>query len=115
MRTEYLCQDNRKEARPLPHVFDHKGRGHLPRHQRLRPRRRGVFTDEHGDTYAGQCKDGHACGLGVLTWSYNGSKFYAEHGPDGRLDGRCLYRDADGDTGYYLCERGKVKDYVTLT
>jgi hypothetical protein len=36
---------------------------------------RGVFTnDEDGETYAGQCKDGHACGLGVATWSYNGYK-----------------------------------------
>jgi hypothetical protein len=44
---------------------------------------RGVFTDEEdGETYAGQCKDGYACGLGVLTWS-NGLKVYAEHGPDG--------------------------------
>jgi hypothetical protein len=35
---------------------------------------RGVFTnDEHGETYAGQIRDGYACGLGVLTWS-EGSK-----------------------------------------
>ena len=40
---------------------------------------RGVFTDDKwgGRTYAGQCKDGHACGLGVATWSFNGSKDYA--------------------------------------
>jgi hypothetical protein len=31
---------------------------------------RGVFTnDTYGWTYAGQCKDGYACGLGVLTYS----------------------------------------------
>ena len=50
---------------------------------------RGVFTDDTDGrwTYAGQCKDGYACGLGVLTWS-NGFKQYAEHGPDGQYDGR---------------------------
>jgi hypothetical protein len=33
---------------------------------------RGVFTnDDH--TYAGQCRDGYACGFGVLTWP-NGDK-----------------------------------------
>jgi hypothetical protein len=70
---------------------------------------RGVFTnDEHGGTYAGQCKDGYACGLGVLTWS-GGHKFYAEHGPDGQFDGRNLDRFADGDTGYTLYERGGMK------
>ena len=76
---------------------------------------RGVFTNaEHGETYAGQCKDGHACGLGVLTWS-DGPKEYAELGPDGQVDGRLLRRHANGDTYYYyLCERGKVKDYATL-
>ena len=30
---------SRRKARRTSHVFDHKGRGHLPRHQRLRPRR----------------------------------------------------------------------------
>ena len=51
---------------------------------------RGVFTnDEDGRwTYAGQCKDGYACGLGVTTRS-DGDKSYAEHGPDGQYDGRC--------------------------
>jgi hypothetical protein len=73
---------------------------------------RGVFTnDEDGLTwtYAGQCKDGYACGLGVLTWS-NGNKDYAEHGPDGKYDGRYLGCYADGDTAYYLYERGKSKE-----
>jgi hypothetical protein len=71
---------------------------------------RGVFTDDkHGDTYAGQCKDGHACGLGVLTCS-NGTKEYAEHGPDGKSDGRHLDRNADGHT-YFLYDRGKRKEY----
>jgi len=70
---------------------------------------RGVFTnDENGKTYAGQCKDGYACGLGVLTWS-NGDKHYAEHGPDGQVNGRCLERFA-GDTWYVLYERRKRKD-----
>ena len=71
---------------------------------------RGVFTnDKHGRTYAGQCKDGYACGLGVVTYS-NGTKVYAEHGPDGQFDGRYLDRWAHGDTRYSLFERGKVKD-----
>ncbi len=72
---------------------------------------RGVFTnDEYGRwTYAGQSRDGHACGLGVVTWP-NGYKTYAEHGPDGKYDGRIFGRWTDGDTGYGLYERGKQKD-----
>jgi hypothetical protein len=70
---------------------------------------RDVFTDEHGFTYAGQIRDGYACGLGVATWS-NGSKEYAEHGPDGQLDGRNLCRWTNGDTDYSLFERGEEKD-----
>ena len=74
--------------------------------------RRGVFTnDERGVTYAGQCKDGYACGLGVATCS-NGTKVYAEHGPDGRFDGRYLVRWADVHTYYRLFERGKRKDFT---
>ena len=40
---------------------------------------RGVFTndDEHGWTYAGQTRDGYACGLGVATGS-EGSTEYAD-------------------------------------
>ncbi len=77
---------------------------------------RGVFTDDKygGRTYAGQCKDGHACGLGVATWS-DGSKVYAEHGPDGQSDGRWLLRDADGYNRYRLYERGKSKDYALVS
>jgi hypothetical protein len=75
---------------------------------------RGVFTNERGCTYAGQCKDGYACGLGVATWTRNGSKAYAEHGPDGKEHGRYLRRDADGDTDYYLYERGKVKEWARV-
>jgi hypothetical protein len=74
---------------------------------------RGMFTN-HGHTYAGQYRDGHACGLGVLTYS-DGTKEYADYGPDGQFDGRCLYRDADGDTVYVLCERGERKEYVTVS
>ncbi len=62
---------------------------------------RGVFTNKYGWTYAGQCKDGYACGLGVATYS-GGSKGYAEHGPDGECDGRNLHRWADGGTYYDL-------------
>ena len=76
---------------------------------------RGVFTnDEYGWTYAGQCKDGYACGLGVLMWS-NRSKTYAEHGPDGMCDGRRLGRDAHGDTRYGLYERGRSKAYAVVS
>ena len=77
---------------------------------------RGVFTnDEYGRwTYAGQCKDGYACGLGVLTLSY-GYKEYAEHGPDGKYDGRYLVRSATGDTRYILLERGKSKDQAVVS
>jgi hypothetical protein len=76
-----------------------------------------VFTNEHEDgiitTYAGQCRDGHACGLGVATLS-NGFKEYAEHGPDGQFDGRNLDRYADGDTWYCLCERGEEKEHAVV-
>jgi hypothetical protein len=64
---------------------------------------RGVFTNAEGEhgrrTYVGQIRDGHACGLGVTTYSC-GSKDYAEHGPDGLCDGPTLYRCAGGKTGY---------------
>jgi hypothetical protein len=71
---------------------------------------RGVFTDDKlgGRTYAGQMRDGHACGLGVTTWS-NGYKVFAEHGPEGQYDGWCLGRSAYG-TFYRLFERSKQKD-----
>jgi hypothetical protein len=74
---------------------------------------RGVFTnDEVGRwTYAGQIRDGHACGLGVLT-NDNGTKVYAEHGPGGQCDGRCLGRDADGAIDYILYERGERKEHA---
>jgi hypothetical protein len=72
---------------------------------------RGVLTNEDGFTYAGQHRDGYACGLSVLTSLYDGTKVYAEHGPDGWCDGRCLVRFTSGDTGYRLYERGgKEKD-----
>ena len=77
---------------------------------------RGVLTheDEYGGrTYAGQCKDGYACGLGVLTYS-NGTKAYAEHGPDGQFDGRHLDRWTNGTTVHSLYERGKRKDFADV-
>jgi hypothetical protein len=75
---------------------------------------RGVFTYDNEDgitgiTYAGQCRDGYACGLGVLTWP-DGSKIYAEYGPDGQVDGRFLFRNAHLYTFYCLFERGEEKD-----
>ena len=78
---------------------------------------RGVFTheDENGRaTYAGQCRDGHACGLGVTTYS-DGHKVYAEHGPDGQYDGRYLRRWTDGDTRYWLFERGEEKAFADVS
>jgi hypothetical protein len=74
---------------------------------------RGVFTNECGNvtTYAGQHRGGYACGLGVATHS-NGSKEYAEHGPEGKCDGCCLVRFAIGITGYGLYECGKQMKYV---
>jgi len=77
---------------------------------------RGVFTnDERGGrlTYAGQHRGGHACGLGVATY-FNGTKIYAEHGPDGQYDGRYLYRWADVHTYYLLFSRGEQKESVTV-
>jgi hypothetical protein len=78
---------------------------------------RGVFTTEDEDdsmTYAGQIRDGYACGLGVTTWS-DGSKEYAEHGPDGWCDGRSVGRSAHGNTDYYLFERGAQKEYALVS
>jgi hypothetical protein len=74
---------------------------------------RGVFTDEYGYTYAGQHRDGYACGLGVVTYP-SGSKDYAEYGPDGQFDGRYFGRSANGTSGYYLFERGKRKEYARV-
>jgi hypothetical protein len=76
---------------------------------------RGVFTDDTygGRTYVGQHRDGYACGLGVATLS-NGSKVYAEHGPDGQCDGRWLWRWADVHTSYLLFARGEQKESVTV-
>jgi hypothetical protein len=72
---------------------------------------RGVFTNKRGYAYAGQCRDGRACGLGVATYS-PGRKDYAEHGPDGQFDGRNLGGYADGTTAYRLYERGKRKEFA---
>jgi hypothetical protein len=78
---------------------------------------RGVFTkDEDGYvmTYAGQIRDGYACGLGVATWS-DGSKDYAEHGLDGKYDGRRLGRIANGHNLYRLFERGEPKEFARVS
>jgi hypothetical protein len=75
---------------------------------------RGVFTNKSGTTYAGQCKGGYACGLGVLTW-FDGSKEYAEYGPDGQYDGRHLRRWTGGNTYYGLHERGERKEYAVVS
>ena len=74
----------------------------------------GVFNDDDEYwTYAGQHKEGYACGLAVAT-TYNGDKVYAEYGPDGQFDGRCVDRSADGYTDYGLYERGEEKDRARL-
>jgi hypothetical protein len=76
---------------------------------------RGVFSNNtYGWTYAGQCRGGYACGLGVVTYS-SGSKVYAEHGPDGQYDGRHLGRISHGDTYYSLWERGKRKESAEVS
>jgi hypothetical protein len=76
---------------------------------------RGAFTheNEYVGTYAGQHRDGHACGLGVTTYSI-GTKAYAEYGPDGQFAGRYFGRSANGTTGYTLFERGKRKAYAVV-
>jgi hypothetical protein len=80
---------------------------------RLWTRRLGVFTDEYGNSFAGQHKDGYACGLGLLTRSF-GTKEYAEYGPDGQYDGRCLDHSVNGHTAYELYERGESKGYARV-
>jgi hypothetical protein len=78
---------------------------------------RGAFTFSRvgiAVAYAGQHKDGCACGLGVATHS-DGDKEYADHGPDGDCDGRYLRRWADGLTVYNLCKRGKMKDEAAVS
>ena len=75
---------------------------------------RGVFLTEgpyaHRLRFAGQCRDRHACGLGVLTWS-NGTKEYAELGSDGYCNGRLLNRSRTRSTKYCMYdERGNLKD-----
>jgi hypothetical protein len=74
---------------------------------------RGVFTNKRGWTYAGQIRDGYACGLGVATHS-RGTKVYAEHGPDGKCDGQYLCRQANRDTWYRLYEFGEEKEYAVV-
>ena len=79
---------------------------------------RGVYKHVDGRrkvTYAGQHKDGCACGLGGATLKHtrsDGSLYmsqeYAEYGPDGWCDGRCVCRGDDGGTDYYLYERGEL-------
>ena len=74
---------------------------------------RGVFTDRSGETYAGSIQDGFACGLGVTACS--GSIIYAEHGPDGKFDGRYLDKSTSGMfTGYVVFERGARKQQAWL-
>jgi hypothetical protein len=83
---------------------------------------RGVFTHEHAvialATYAGQHRDGYACGLGVLTlpsWgTVAGDTTFAEHGPDGQYDGRQLVRSVSGITWYRMYERGERKDSAVV-
>ena len=79
---------------------------------------RGVFTDRAGDDcekYAGQIKEGFACGLGVLDFGTGPcSKLYTEHGPDGKEDGRSLFRYANRDTVYLLRERGRIRGYTEV-
>jgi hypothetical protein len=99
---------------------------------------RGVFTHENVHNrrvqdrriYAGQCKDGYACGLGTTTtsqtWCDGSRTEWAEYGPDGQYDGRCLCYDVGQTTYYYgsprvsectyydLYERGEVKESAVV-
>ena len=77
---------------------------------------RGAFTGWVGIavTYAGQYKDGCACGLGVATHS-DGDKEYADYDPDGKCGGRYLRRWADGLTVYNLYKRGKIEDEAAVS
>jgi hypothetical protein len=76
---------------------------------------RGVFTNDEDEddtkTYAGQIRNGHACGLGVLTCT-GGTTVYAELGPDGWCDGRFLSRWAEGDT-YNLHDEVEDRAFVS--
>jgi len=81
---------------------------------------RGVFTnrenEEYGETetYAGENRDGYACGLGVVTTmvpkimapvpSYYRKKKFAEYGPDGTFNGRLLICVDEKAQGYILCD-----------
>lgn len=67
----------------------------------------GVFT-AYGSTYAGQIRDGYACGLGVLDHG-GGYKIYAEYGPYGKQDGRHLDR-YEGAAGYIMFDRCMQKE-----
>ena len=79
-------------------------------------RRLGVFNNNRiGRTYAGQHKDGYACGLAVTTWWSDGHKEYAEFGPDGKEHGRYLDRLAHGATNYCMQEHGDRKDYAYVS
>jgi hypothetical protein len=79
---------------------------------------RGLFTNRLGEIYAGQCKNGYACGLGVSTKqsrSACGGNEYAEYGPDGNFDGRCFgsfstQLAAGSSLTYALYERGESKE-----
>jgi hypothetical protein len=77
---------------------------------------RGAFTGWVGIavTYAGQYKDGCACGLGVATHS-DGDKEYADYDPDGKCGGRYLRRWADGLTVYNLYKRGKIEGEAAVS
>ena len=65
---------------------------------------RGVFKATIGRTFAGQCKGGYACGLGVVTYS-DGTTWSGQFAY-GRWDGHRETHWADGDVDYDLCERG---------
>ena len=50
----------------------------------------------------------------MVAWS-DGFIQYAEHGPDGKFDGRCLGRNSDGHTYYFLFERGEEKAFADVS
>jgi hypothetical protein len=92
-------------------VFTHE----VAAHEAARHSLRVIIHDNSlaRKTYAGQHRDGYACGLAVLT-AFDGTKAYAEFSPDGNNDGRHLCRDVYRATYYRLFERGESKNKATV-
>ena len=67
--------------------------------------------------FSGQCRDGHACGLGVLTSHINteyAGHEYAEHGPDGHFDGPHLALSAWGTRDFRVFRHGEEIEHGSV-